>query len=404
MRRFMFLLAGVLVAAAPVRAQDLPESSPEALMHHAKGVELYVKNQYAEAVQHFEKAFAADPTFYVALLMAGITQTNAGNPAASDSLYAIVDANRHRLSGYYQARLDAQRAALAGDVARAADLMAAAAEKYPGTKAAYNHALWAAGLNRHRAVLTSLRTLDGAREPMRGWYGYVSVYANAAHALGEYEDELAHAVKSRAGYPGDIRPLGIQAEALAALGRVKELDRVLDEVAGMAPTAGVNPGNIMMNAGLELTAHGHAAAAKPVLERALAWFNAQPASQFRQGRATTLYALGRHREALAIWQQAASEAPDNFGVKVSVAIGAAKNGDRRPGTALMQRLEAGEFELAPAPRLSVRAVLAAALGERDKALALLQESGVRGRGLHRDPVWAPLAGLPAFQAYLKSAD
>src|SRR5947208_5001587 len=138
--KFAAFASLVLIAPITLRAQDLPESSPQALMHHAQGVDAYVKGNNADAIKHFTLAYESDNTSYVSLFMAGVAAGNAGQGARADSFYALVAPHKELLSPYYRYRLEAQMAGRAGDVA---GLMAAnqkAAELGAGTKAWYNSA------------------------------------------------------------------------------------------------------------------------------------------------------------------------------------------------------------------------------------------------------------------------
>ena len=70
--KFAAFASLVLIAPITLRAQDLPESSPQALMHHAQGVDAYVKGNNADAIKHFTLAYESDNTSYVSLFMAGV--------------------------------------------------------------------------------------------------------------------------------------------------------------------------------------------------------------------------------------------------------------------------------------------------------------------------------------------
>ncbi len=396
-----------LAATAPTAAQDIPESSPQAMAHYAKGIEHYVRSEYNEAVRHFEMALAEDPTFYLAILMAATSHSNAGRVNVADSLYRVLAPHRHRLSPYYQARLDAQVAAREGNMGRAVELMRNTMQESPGTKAAYNLALWASNTNRPREALAALRTLDPEREPMRGWIAYVTVYAGAAHAAGEYEDELHRARHSRTLFPGDIRTANLEALALATNGRVDELGAVLDEVSGMATIGTTSPGVVMTSAAQELAAHGHEAASKAVFERSLAWFDALSAEQasnqtMRANRAYLLYAMGRNRDAATAYAALAKEFPANGTYAAWSGILAGMQRNRRQANQVAADIGSGAITMTPANRSTFRALLAASVGETDKAVALFQEGGVRGRWMHRDPLLrATLMKNPAFVAFLQ---
>ena len=88
-------------------------------MHHAQGVDAYVKGSNQDAIKHFLLAYDSDPTSYASLIMAGVAAGNAGQGARADSFYAKVAPHKDKLSAYYRYRLEAQMAGRAGDVAAA---------------------------------------------------------------------------------------------------------------------------------------------------------------------------------------------------------------------------------------------------------------------------------------------
>ncbi|MBI2536522.1 MAG: hypothetical protein HYW06_06070 [Gemmatimonadetes bacterium] len=311
------LLAFALLWPATSPAQDLPESSPRALMHHAQGVEAYVDTRYEEAIRHFVLAYEADPTSFVSLLMAGVSAGNA-------------------LSAYYRYRLEAQMANRAGNLDGyiAANRQAAALGR--GTKASYNVAQGVIQVGRANEARESLRQLDPDREPMKGWINYYGVYANAAHQLGDHEDELQMARRARTGIP-DIRGAQLEAEALAALGRTAEAEQVLAVIQTMPPFGQLTPGEVMTTVAQEFGAHGDAAAATRWLENALRWFDALPADAGRTAdnrgdKAYALYSLGRYREAATIHQGLAAELPNVAVWKAWAGYDAALTGDKAKGT------------------------------------------------------------------------
>lgn len=401
------VLFGLLALPTGARGQDLPESSPEAVAAHARGIAAYLSADYDEAVQHFYRAYELDPTFHVALFMAGLSHGNAGRGEQADSLYAIVAAHKQRLSPYFRTRLEAQMAGRAGDGERYIALNRAAAEAAPGTKAAYNVAQGAVPRRRPGEALAALRTLDPDREPMRGWYSYYTVYTNAAHALGEHEDELAMARRARVAFPDALGPRGLEAQALAALGRTAELDRVLDDIASLPVAEANSAGQIYTVVALELDAHGHDAAARRVHERALTWFAAAPVEQagsrsHRQQQAYALYAAGRPVEAAAAYRALAAEFPDAPLYQAWIGFLAAQNGDPATAAEVSARIEAGEIRLSPLNSSFFRALIAAARDERDEAVAVFDSTGAWARWIHRDPVLRrQLGDHPAFIEFLR---
>lgn len=393
----------LLVPAAG--AQDLPESSPKALMHHAQGIEAYLAGRNAEAIQHFVAAHESDPTSYASLIMAGVAAGNAGQGARADSFYALVVPHKEKLSAYYRYRLEAQMAGRAGKPEEYIAANRRAAEIGPGTKAWYNVAQGLTPRGLAHEAREALRKLDPEKEPMKGWYSYYSVYAGAAHQLGDYEDELAMARRGRAAFPGDIRAADDEAQALAALGRVADAEKVLAEVTTLKAAPALDAGDVLVSTAQEFTSHGNAAAGKRALENALKWYatlSDSAARAARSGRAYALYTAGRYREAAAIYDSLAAEFPNNNGWKAWGGLMAALTGNRARANEVAAKIESGEIQQSPTNSRIWRGLIAAALNDRDRAVALLQESGMKPRWMHRDPVlMRTLQGNAVWAAYLK---
>ncbi len=388
-------------------AQDLPESSPKALMHHAQGVEAYLAARNVEAINHFRLAYQSDPTSYLSLFMAGLAAANAGQGVVADSFYAMVLPHKDQLSAYYRYRLAGAMAGRAGDLDKALEAHRQAAALGPGTKASYNVAQTAGPRGMAQEALASLRTLDPDREPMLGWLSYYTVYAAAAHQVGEFEGELGMTQRGKAAFPGNMVILQLEGEALAALGRTAEAEALLTTARDMAPAGGASPGDLMTTVAQELAAHGNPMASRRWLENALQWYltrdsTAAMTPDSRSGRAYVLLSLGRYRDAAPIYDALAVEFPANPVWKAWGGYLAALTGDKTRAADVNRRIESGEIAFNPVNRAIWRGLIAAALGDRDAALARFQESGIRPRWMHRDPVLTrTFQADPRWASFLK---
>ena len=98
-----------------------------------------------------------------------------------------------------------------------------------------------------------------------------------------------------------------------------------------------------------------------------------------------------------------------FGPRYLAQLGivAARRGDRVEAYRLSRLLEEEDplLNLIPSESAYARAVIAAALGERERAMVLLRQSGPPGAplrsGLHLDPLLEPLWDYPPFQELLR---
>lgn len=404
MRLTLGVTAALLLAGGvAVSGQDLPESSPRALMHHAQGIEAYVAEKYADAIAHFRMAWESDPTSYVSLLMAGVAAGNAGQGALADSLYAAVAPHKDKLSPYYRYRLQAQMAGRAGDVAGVVEFNRQAAELGDGTKAWYNIAQAGGSRGQASEALAALRKLDPDKEPMKGWYSYYSVYGTAAHVLGEHEDELAMARRARAAFPNDLRAMQREVIALAALGRTADAEAVLTTARAMPIGPGTNYGDISTLYGLELAAHGKAAEGRKWLQAALQWFESLPTEvanmpSVRGGRGYALYSLGRYNDLPSIYASLMADQPNAVAWKAWSGIAAGLNRDKAKAMEISNAIASNQIATGT-NRLAWRALIATSLRDRTAALAFLNEWGLKPEWLHRDPEMTKLLG-PALGEYL----
>ena len=385
------------VASARMLAQDLPESSPTALAHHAEGVAAYVKGNNADAIKHFRMAWETDPTSYASMLMAGVAAGNAGQGTQADSFYAMVAPHKDKLSAYYRYRLEAQMAGRAGDAAGVLAGNRAAAALGPGTKAHYNIAQAGAPRGLANEAREELRKLDPDKEPMKGWASYYSVYVGAAHALGDYADALAMARRSRVALPDNLGGITAEAEQLAALGHVADAEAVLAEIERRGPIGVDSPGEAYTTVGMELIAHGNGGAGKRALENAVRWYTSATDSAVknptrRANHAYALYNLGRYKDAAPIYASLIVDQPNNANWKGWSAYIAALLGDRATATATAQKFESKEIAASTATSLLWRALIATGLNDRARGLALFSEWGLKQTWQHRDPVMLKVYG------------
>jgi tetratricopeptide (TPR) repeat protein len=184
---------------------------------------------------------------------------------------------------------------------------------------------------------------------------------------------------------------------------------------------GLSVAYLLETAGLELAAHGHAAAAQQAFDRAIAWLMAQPPEQqatpqARRALAGVLNSAGRWVEALALYRSvAAADSVDSGDFDVWFTLGnlAARRGDRAEAERIERRVVASRRQRrrgaeSEAWTLYGRARIAGLLGEQGRAMGLLRQAAQKGFGgwyvAHRDPDLAPLRADPAFQEWIRPKD
>jgi tetratricopeptide (TPR) repeat protein len=413
-RSTFFLIAAVLLIAPRAVAQDIPESSPDAIAAHVEGLRAYKVGDCRAALPHFYRAHELDPTFYVPLFMGAVCSGGggAGLAAVNDSLWGIVAENRSRFSDYYQRLIDIYvMRRSGGSWTESLELARSVAEAYPGTKANYNYAYWSVVNGRPNAALAALATLDPDREPMKGRLNYFDQKCNALHHVGSHDEELQCGRDAALRFPDHFRPHWLVARALAAQGRIDELAAVMEE---SLPEA---PGWVFGNIGLELRARGHSeAAAKEYLEKAVAWYGELPPDQaewpaMRRQQAYYFYATGRYDEARKAYEGIVADlgsvpTPKDFravapGDRAYYGITSALAGDQPTAQRILDSFLAGEIQpTAPEEQHYYAALLSAALGDREGAAAHFEQTWARPE-THRQPVlFLQMGDHPAFRAFV----
>jgi len=254
--------------------------------------------------------------------------------------------------------------------------------------------------------------------PGSGWL------AAAYHLLGRHRDELKAAQRGRRDFPRSLVPINAELAALAALGRDEDVFRLLDVARQMEPVT-YGPAEYWSGAwlwlayegALEFRAHGRQEASRRAIQRALEQARVAGTADTagvaaRSGRALVLYAAERCEEARAVY--AVLHAADSMNVDFLGGLGVseARLGHRAEAERLTGRLATinPPFSFGRSPYW--RARIAALLGDRDHAVALLREAIARGiscavrcgppiEDCHRDIDFESLRGYVPFDELLR---
>jgi predicted Zn-dependent protease len=199
--------------------------------------------------------------------------------------------------------------------------------------------------------------------------------------------------------------------ALAALGRITELDALLDAGLSLPPghPAGT-PGHVMRGAAAELRAHGHDDAAARTLAKALAWYRSRPEQEqprHRSAVARTLYDAGQWAEARALLEQLLVEQPGSIAITGQLGVIAARLGDQAEANRVSVVLAASAQPNLRGTHTLWRALIASQLGRHEEAVRLLREALSQGTGhgmwLHTDQDLAALRGDGGFEEVVRPA-
>jgi tetratricopeptide (TPR) repeat protein len=277
----------------------------------------------------------------------------------------------------------------------------------------YDHARFAADLGEHEEVVETLSGfLEHVPRPFRSLrLRMLRRLMWSYHELGRFEESLTLARRLQRETPGETDPLSYQAVALAALGRLEELDRTIGECAAI-PGGQCDAASVRTVASWYLIAHGHREAGRAFGRRVVEQFR----SEMEEGtfdwreHGTYLWAL----RAAELWEDYAElarqvmaryeEDRDYFHyAKCALGMAAAHLGDRDTAEGIAARLEADQ-------KLVYAGYVFAHLGDRERAVDYLKRSVAAQKGvtytqftrwdLDLEPLW----GYPAFEERIRSPE
>ncbi|HSE28889.1 MAG TPA: AAA family ATPase [Gemmatimonadales bacterium] len=412
----------VLAALAPwvdprLTAASAVQRGPpsfEAYQAFAEGLDYFYRRDSA-SLERFLHAYALDTTWVTPLLYALWQYDGLGRTAEGDSLLRILQPRRSELAPYDRLVLDIRREGMRANWQGQYSAARAAAELAPQSYvAAYELPRAAIALNRPAEALAYLERIDLDRGEASRLPGYWSMLSASLHMLGKFERQLGVGEEVRRRFPGDTRSYAYRARALAALGRLRELDAVLEEslLLPIEPTWGAVGIAMHTQAADELLAHGHAEHARVVLERALRFCEEAPSAlerlpQHRFEVAQVLHRLGRLAEARRLYEELLAEG-GSIGaglvdLRGRIGMAAAGQGDAATARRMEQWLATARG--APGQATEYRAGIRAVLGEPAEAVRLLRQAMAEGRsydsGKHAYPEYHGLRGYGPFEEWLR---
>ncbi|MEO6444879.1 MAG: protein kinase [Gemmatimonadaceae bacterium] len=386
----------------------MSESPPtfEAYREFAQALDSYVRNDFRDAGVRFARAYTLDSTLASALLMGSISVANTADYAGADSLLRILAPHRARLSQYDRLWFDFRRSLLDGNRAAALQAIRQLATLTPRTKATYNWAVEAmqnGHLDEARRALLTLSPTEGA---MRGWAPYWDVNGRILHMLGDRARERESAERARIIFPGRGYILLSSIRVLAATRQVESLRRLLAESTELpVDPYGTMYGDLVLEAGIELKAHGDDRAARQVLEEGMRWYASRStqragseADRFTEAR--ILYELQRWNASRSLAESLVGEHADNADYLGLAAASAVRMGDSVSARRYLASIRAlpSRYGMGIAPFAAARAFVA--FGQLDSAQAALGASIAQGHELdlwvHRDSDFGALRGDPAY--------
>jgi tetratricopeptide (TPR) repeat protein/TolB-like protein len=377
--------------------------SYDAYREYAQGLErLYGNADWRAALGHYARAHAIDSSFALPLVGMAVIHAMTNNWPAVDSLGRMLEPRMGDLTELDREQVAMLNGLARGDCVSSHRAAVRAAQLAPNTFGHYQLGTVLLCLNRPHEALRVLQEMDPARGELRGWTMYWIRLTEALHRLGDYRQELAVARRVRERQTDGHAILVSELRALAALGRIDEAMQLLS--AHLSTPGDASRGNVLQGIARELHAHGYRDEAQRVFTWSLDWWLARP-----QGNASSVaeayYRLGRLDEAERLVRTIAEQFPEGGGWRAGLGAIAARRGDRPEAERRSADLASYERPYLFGTHTVDRARIAALLGDREQAVALLRQAFVEGqRGwlmLHFEPDFESLRGFPPFEELIR---
>ena len=386
------------------------ESPPvyEAYVEYMEG-RRYFGLDYEKSIEHYERVLEIDPDFLRAIIDKGINYANMGQYAKADSIFQSVHTERDRLSPYNELWLDTIMHRIEGNLHKVFATLRQVESIAPiDPSVNYLVGLYALSLNRPHITIDTYTEFELPEHFIEEglvwvlwWFG---AFARAYHILEEHEKELEKAREGLDYFPEDLALKSHEVEALAALGEIEKVHNVIEESKAIDEPMRGSPGTVMLRAAYELRAHGNKEESIEIAEEAIEWYRAnEPENKSRLANA--LYRAERWDEAYSIYEELGLEEPDNIGYKGMTGVLAVMMGDEEEARQVEEKLRNIDQEYLFGLHTYYRARINALLGEREKAVSLIEESFEQGRPfdiyIHRDLAFEPLQDYQPFQELLE---
>ena len=406
------VMGALAMRADPTIGREGRSHAPtyEAYQEYAAGMGLFGVDS-ALALEHFERALELDPAFVPARTIQLGAFLMLDRYAEADSLIQHIRSRPVDLTPRSRLFVDAIAARLEGNregaLRKLRELVRAEPEHWWARRLL---AITALTNNRPREAIDAFSALL-EQGPQTNTYVEAWTYSGLAscyHILGEFEQELEVARQAIEAFPDALWLRGREVRALAGLGRVEEIERIIEKSASTAAGSGSVWG-VMVTAIDELKAHGYAEESAALAEEALQWqrnrmtIEGSPTESRRLAQA--LFRTKHWEEAQALYEEFALADPDNLDDQGYVGVLAARMGDRERALDVKRTLLARDVPYEFGMDTYWAACIAAQLGEREEAMDLLRRSFSEGASIglhiHQDPDLEPLWDYPPFQRLLE---
>ena len=381
-----------------------------------RGFEAYLRADDSSQFAHLERAAQLDSTYTTPHVLLAFAHTYHFQFAAADSAMRRAESMSARLTPAERALLDHLQAFMRGDRVKTVLAAQRFTTLMPGSQEApLLLASVALSTQRPKLALQALARID----PNRGLNLVAPVYwtyqAKAAGQQGDWKRSLAMAQRGQQRFPQSPAMGELKARALAQLGRVTEMEDALAQMpTRKKPSA--DRAQVAIKLWGDLKSVGkHDAATRLATQYARLMDTAasDTSRESRYTRGAIYWRAGRLQEARAIFTSlvATDTGLDRLRVLAQLGITSARLGDATAAARVEQEIRDANVRYQQGIQKLLRAEIAAALGERERAVSLLREGLALGLGLESlggaligNPDLEPLYGYPPFQELLKPSD
>ena len=382
-------------------------SSPPTLASYQEfvaGLTVFQRGDMNAALTRFLNAYDLDSSFVAPLFWASWATGNLNRNPERRRLLEELERHRPNLGALDLHGLEYHHAFSARDYPRALAAVREASKLAPGSIWTYNLGFVLIQMGRNEEAAAAFAQINSERGWVRNWSPYWSRYGVALHLAGDFERELQIARVARIALPNRVTVFE-EARALASLGRIPDLDRVVAELRAL-PDPRHQFGPEMNTLGIEVHAQGNTVQARRLLDESIAWFRSLPAdvaasNERRRDLAKALYDAERWKEAREVLEGVAGESPVPPQVIMYQGLLAARQGEPAVAEEMIRRLTTEPDSARYLLNLTSAARIAAVLGDRERAVRFLTEFRDRTGGIvprhvqHRD-----FEGMLNYEPYL----
>jgi DNA-binding SARP family transcriptional activator len=400
----------------PIDPDVVPPPSLAAYRELIAGLRQMKSGDGMVEAEHYRRAARLDSTFVAPLVQLAFLATWQDDCAVTDSIAVVLDARRQPLTAWDRTTIDLLRARCGGNMATAVQLLEQRYHAYPRSVLARAQYAWSLQRsNQPRAARAVLRQvnprhdIDWDRSRSDAWVGYWWYSAASSHMLGEYRTELE--ITNRWQDSTSREWQLVRGRALGALGREREAKELVETMAAgpQAPDAGR-----LLALATEFSAHSQPGMAAMIAESVGSRLRTGPdiGSEGAGHLAWAYRLLGREEDEREALEQIVRGGADTLAkleasARIAVLLGYTTRADEIDAVLDEESNQPLRSPWVRAAQIVARAHIAAGLGRREQAVALLQEAKARGmldlgssHAFHIDLLLAPLRGYPPFDALL----